>query len=121
MATNEKHSALATREGDDVVQGDAGLDRGATMNEHTNTDAVTVQHENGTGHNSEFPSSRSSTTANATPADVDVTNKEEVVPLNPEASRTKLQTSIIMAGLMASVFLAALDITIITTAYVYPL
>jgi fucose permease len=34
----------------------------------------------------------------------------------PEASRTTLQTAIIMASLCASVFLAALDITIITTA-----
>jgi len=35
---------------------------------------------------------------------------------NPEASRTKFQTFVIMASLCASVFLAALDITIITTA-----
>ncbi|KAN0093483.1 MFS general substrate transporter [Hyaloscypha variabilis] len=35
---------------------------------------------------------------------------------NPEASRTKLQTTIIMLSLCASVFLAALDTTIITTA-----
>ena len=37
-------------------------------------------------------------------------------PADPEASRTKLQTVIIMASLCASVFLAALDVTIITTA-----
>ncbi|KAG9242521.1 MFS multidrug transporter-like protein [Calycina marina] len=35
---------------------------------------------------------------------------------DPEASRTKLQTAIILASLCASVFLAALDVTIITTA-----
>jgi hypothetical protein len=35
---------------------------------------------------------------------------------DPEASRTKLQTTIIMLSLCASVFLAALDTTIITTA-----
>lgn len=34
----------------------------------------------------------------------------------PEASRTTLQTVIIMVSLCASVFLAALDVTIITTA-----
>ena len=34
----------------------------------------------------------------------------------PEASRTKLQTTIIMLSLCASVFLAALDVSIITTA-----
>jgi predicted MFS family arabinose efflux permease len=37
-------------------------------------------------------------------------------PADPEASRTKLETTIIMASLCASVFLAALDTTIITTA-----
>jgi hypothetical protein len=38
------------------------------------------------------------------------------LPAEPEALRTKLQTTIIMASLCASVFLAALDITIITNA-----
>lgn len=37
-------------------------------------------------------------------------------PAEPEASRTRLQTVVIMASLCASVFLAALDTTIITTA-----
>ncbi|TGO51564.1 hypothetical protein BOTNAR_0352g00030 [Botryotinia narcissicola] len=37
-------------------------------------------------------------------------------PQDPEASRTKLQTTIIMLSLCASVFLAALDVSIITTA-----
>ncbi|KAI9647983.1 hypothetical protein NHQ30_002606 [Ciborinia camelliae] len=37
-------------------------------------------------------------------------------PQDPEASRTKLETIIIMISLCASVFLAALDISIITTA-----
>jgi len=37
-------------------------------------------------------------------------------PSDPEASRTKLQTIVIMISLCASVFLAALDVTIITTA-----
>jgi predicted secreted protein len=37
-------------------------------------------------------------------------------PVDPEASRTKLQTTIIMVCLCASVFLAALDMTIIATA-----
>ena len=34
----------------------------------------------------------------------------------PEASRTKLQTAVIMASLCASVFLAAIDVSIVTTA-----
>lgn len=37
-------------------------------------------------------------------------------PGDPETQRTSLQTFVIMAGLCSSVFLAALDITIITTA-----
>ncbi|KAF7852940.1 hypothetical protein EAF04_010817 [Stromatinia cepivora] len=37
-------------------------------------------------------------------------------PQDPEASRTKLETTIIMISLCASVFLAALDVSIITTA-----
>ncbi|KAH8596637.1 major facilitator superfamily-domain-containing protein [Bisporella sp. PMI_857] len=37
-------------------------------------------------------------------------------PTEPEASRTRLQTTIIMASLCCSVFLAALDVSIITTA-----
>jgi sugar phosphate permease len=41
---------------------------------------------------------------------------EKQQPLDPEASRTKLQTAIIMGSLCMSVFLAALDTTIITTA-----
>jgi fucose permease len=45
-----------------------------------------------------------------------VTDPNAPSPTDPEASRTKLQTTIIMASLGASVFLAALDTTIITTA-----
>ncbi|APA09339.1 hypothetical protein sscle_05g041090 [Sclerotinia sclerotiorum 1980 UF-70] len=37
-------------------------------------------------------------------------------PQDPEASRTKLETTIIMISLCAAVFLAALDVSIITTA-----
>jgi fucose permease len=44
------------------------------------------------------------------------TNKAPPVPTNPEDTRSTLETVIIMACLCTSVFLAALDITIITTA-----
>ncbi|KFY03537.1 hypothetical protein O988_01405 [Pseudogymnoascus sp. VKM F-3808] len=37
-------------------------------------------------------------------------------PLEPEKSRTALQTAVLMFALCASVFLAALDVTIVTTA-----
>jgi len=45
-----------------------------------------------------------------------VSQNVPINPTEPEASRTKLQTTIIMASLCASVFLAALDVTIVTTA-----
>jgi Major Facilitator Superfamily len=48
------------------------------------------------------------------PAASDPTPTES--PVEPEARRTALQTFIIMMALCASVFLAALDVTIITTA-----
>lgn len=42
--------------------------------------------------------------------------KESETQAEPEASRTKLQTVIIMLSLCSSVFLAALDMTIVATA-----
>ena len=50
-----------------------------------------------------------------TPPAVQNTQKN-APPEEPEAARTKLQTTVIMLSLCASVFLAALDISIITTA-----
>jgi hypothetical protein len=52
----------------------------------------------------------------APPSPPSATDPNAPSPTDPEASRTKLQTTIIMASLGASVFLAALDTTIITTA-----
>lgn len=43
-------------------------------------------------------------------------NAAEATPEEPEASRTTFQTFVIMSSLCASVFLAALDMSIITTA-----
>jgi hypothetical protein len=57
-------------------------------------------------------SSNSSSTLEDPPADT----SPKSAPKEPEASRTKLQTTIIVLSLCASVFLAALDISIITTA-----
>lgn len=45
-----------------------------------------------------------------------VSAAKEAAVADPEAKRTKLETAIVMACLCASVFLAALDVTIITTA-----
>ncbi|KAF4637158.1 hypothetical protein G7Y89_g908 [Cudoniella acicularis] len=55
----------------------------------------------------------STTSAEGPPA---VATTEKSAPQDPEASRTKLQTVIIMLSLCSAVFLAALDITIVTTA-----
>jgi fucose permease len=52
---------------------------------------------------------------NGTPEDAKTPNPAPQTP-GPEASRTKLQTAIIMLCLCAALFLAALDITIVTTA-----
>jgi len=120
MANDENHSA-PSQEGEHIAQATAGpgADRGTTMSEPVNTDAVPVQHGGDTAHNPNVTSSQSSSsTANAIPTEV--SNKEQA-SVNPEETRTKLQTSVIMASLMASVFLAALDITIVTTAYVFEL
>ena len=50
------------------------------------------------------------------PAQPVVPATQNAPPEEPEASRTKLQTTVIMLSLCASVFLAALDTSIITTA-----
>ena len=56
--------------------------------------------------------------AEETPAAVDVPTTDDTspTPTNPEDTRSTLETVIIIASLCASVFLAALDTTIITTA-----
>lgn len=59
-------------------------------------------------------------TSNQSSVDVTTTHNAAAPPgpspQDPEASRTKLQTTVIMLSLCASVFLAALDVSIITTA-----
>jgi fucose permease len=69
------------------------------------------------------PTSSSSASIEAAESSSKIENAAPTSPLpkdgtdsNPEASRTKLETTIIMLSLCASVFLAALDTTIITTA-----
>ena len=54
--------------------------------------------------------------ADEDPVPATLQNVPSAAPSDPEASRTTLQTSIIMTSLCFSVFLAALDATIITTA-----
>jgi hypothetical protein len=73
--------------------------------------------------NKNVPTSSSSASIEAAESSSKIENAASTSPLpkdgtdsNPEASRTKLETTIIMLSLCASVFLAALDTTIITTA-----
>jgi hypothetical protein len=73
--------------------------------------------------NKNIPTSSSSASIEAAESSSKIENAAPTSPLpkdgtvsNPEASRTKLETTIIMLSLCASVFLAALDTTIITTA-----
>lgn len=101
---------------DEHVAPGTGAELGSTMNEPANANALPVEHEKEANADHNLPSSSqgSSTTAEVVPQ-ADVSPKAPA-PFNPEASRTKLQTAVIMASLMSSVFLAALDITIVTTA-----
>lgn len=75
-------------------------------------------HQPPTGRNSNtiLPSDHSSSGSVLPPQNGESTEEKKVDPVEPEASRTKLQTFVIMASLCASVFLAALDVTIVTTA-----
>jgi sugar phosphate permease len=62
------------------------------------------------------PSNSSAVVASPENAEPDASENAKPAPSSPEDSRTAFQTFVIMASLCASVFLAALDVTIITTA-----
>ncbi|KAF5872064.1 putative major facilitator superfamily transporter protein [Botrytis fragariae] len=113
---------------------------GATSTQTNAVDTTIKAHEIPTEPSTQQPSPNSRASTAATPEDsekevidsenhtsnqssVDVTATTPNAaafpgpsPQDPEASRTKLQTTIIMLSLCASVFLAALDVSIITTA-----
>jgi EmrB/QacA subfamily drug resistance transporter len=85
---------------------------GSTAPEPTSTSNI---------HNNETEEHLSSSTSSGTAAHTTLNNDEnaateEKEPEKPEAKRTSLETFVIMASLCASVFLAALDVTIVTTA-----
>ncbi|PQE22600.1 major facilitator superfamily transporter protein [Rutstroemia sp. NJR-2017a BVV2] len=63
-----------------------------------------------------LPSSENPSITNNDPNAATTTSLPATQPQEPEASRSTLQTVIIMISLCASVFLAALDVSIITTA-----
>ncbi|TAQ88864.1 hypothetical protein B7494_g2795 [Chlorociboria aeruginascens] len=98
---------------------------GAGGLETTNHDSSTAPQQQPTPSSGSMLSSSSPTVADENPpADVQTQTApaEENAPggkaeaVTPESQRTKLQTTVIMVSLCMSVFLAALDTTIITTA-----
>jgi hypothetical protein len=80
----------------------------------TTTPTIANQSGNGFISNSSISSATAENEASTPPNDATIAPKPE----EPEASRTTFQTFIIMASLCSSVFLAALDMSIITTALV---
>jgi hypothetical protein len=94
-----------------------GADRGTTIEgQQEERDFIDESHSGSpSGSPKSIPANASgSATTVEEPHGVEPTQNDP--PAAPEAARTKLQTSVIMASLCASVFLAALDTTIITTA-----
>lgn len=95
--------------------GGAGVDmdeKGAGAEGHPD-----IPTEHGVNHVSTSADSSNGTTNTSIEEDAAPTPpKPEIAPTDPEASRTKLQTTIIMISLCSAIFLAALDVTIITTA-----
>lgn len=61
------------------------------------------------------PSDETQSPAPSTPSN-DKDADKAAAPLEPEAQRTKLETNLVMAALCLALFLAALDMTIVTTA-----
>jgi fucose permease len=100
------------KEAEAQAEAGPGADRGATI--EGQQDERDIIDESHTPSPKEHPvNENGSATTFEEPAGEAVPKK---APAEPEASRTTLETVIIMASLCASVFLAALDTTIITTA-----
>ena len=90
-----------------------GVESGATIEGRREEKDLVDDSHNSASQNSPSAKENGSVTSIEEPSGE---NAPKNVPPEPEASRTKLQTVIIMLCLCASVFLAALDTTIITTA-----
>ncbi|TVY84201.1 MFS-type transporter [Lachnellula suecica] len=91
----------------------AGADRGTTLEGQVEEKGPVAGGDSSESTNDTLNGSKTSVEEPAAPV-----AKEAETPsaLDPEASRTKLQTVIIMLSLCSATFLAALDTTIITTA-----
>ncbi|KAE9369002.1 MFS general substrate transporter [Stipitochalara longipes BDJ] len=97
----------------------AGTDKTTTLDEKHNDIDIDTSNDKTIPNDSSTASieaDESPSVENPTASPTSPTPNHGDQNLNPEASRTKLQTTIIMLSLCASVFLAALDTTIITTA-----
>lgn len=86
-----------------------GADRGTTLSGQK-------EETNSTTEDKPIPTSSGTSMDDSATANEAPTQDENESSKNPEDERTTLQTVVIMASLCASVFLAALDTTIITTA-----
>jgi hypothetical protein len=110
---------MANKANEAESQADRGLwsDDGTTFE-----DKVEERHQHTKGESTPAPSEKDIPNDSSTSIEEEAPPSPSAIdpntpsPTDPEASRTKLQTTIIMASLGASVFLAALDTTIITTA-----
>jgi EmrB/QacA subfamily drug resistance transporter len=110
MEKIERHEAEAQ------ADASSGADRGTTVDGQ-------VDEKNHTASIATDPTSNIPPHTNGSASSVNRTSSEtppkaspQTAAADPEASRTRLQTLVIMLSLCASVFLAALDMTIITTA-----
>ncbi|TVY89496.1 MFS-type transporter [Lachnellula willkommii] len=98
-------------EGQAVTGPGADRDRGTTMEGQTEEHITAPVLSSSESANETLNGSNAGVRETAAP-----TAKGETSGGDPEASRTTLQTAIIMISLCSSVFLAALDTTIVTTA-----
>jgi Na+/melibiose symporter-like transporter len=82
---------------------------------HSSTTVAPV--ENGSAQSNSQPAPAAATRTDATQSDKPAATAQQTgKPAEPEAQRTPLQTSLIMLSLCSALFLAALDVTIVTVA-----
>lgn len=94
----------------------AGMEKGATMGDQHDEKHEHNDYNDLSNTSNLKPADEHSSATSADDKAAPVANPNGAKPDEPEASRTKLQTTIIMLCLCSSVFLAALDTTIISTA-----
>ncbi|KAA8574729.1 hypothetical protein MFRU_049g00190 [Monilinia fructicola] len=117
-ATSGETSTANTTVGPQQTPTEPPIQNHAQHTHAENTEKNTVDSENHTSNESsiDLPESKEPSSSEDVTANADAAAPPGPSPQDPEASRTKLQTTIIMISLCSSVFLAALDVSIITTA-----